>query len=209
MRFTILMASPRPKGNTATLLEYFTTELQNLGTEISRFDLYNLQINPCIACRKCQFVPNEYGCAFDDDIKDIHEDILRSNCIVLASPIYAWYCTAPMKIALDRLIYTMNKYYGETKGNSLWRNKHTTIFTSCGYPFGKAVDLFEQGIQRYCHHSKLFYAGMFAARDPGYKTDFMTEEKAEAAKQFARELHARLKNNVMSNPLRVFAEDLR
>jgi len=34
------------------------------------------------------------------------------DLLVLASPIYSWYCSPPMKAVLDRLVYGMNKYYG-------------------------------------------------------------------------------------------------
>lgn len=37
-------------------------------------------------------------------------------------------------------------------------------------------------------HSQLQYLGMLAERDPGYKSSFMTDEKAEHARRFAREI---------------------
>ncbi len=39
-------------------------------------------------------------------------DKVRATLIVLATPIYSWYCTPPMKALLDRLVYGMDKYYG-------------------------------------------------------------------------------------------------
>ena len=53
-------------------------------------------------------------------------------CVLLASPIYLWSCTAPMKAALDRCIYALCKYYGDEKGPSLWEGK-----TVAGLPVGK------------------------------------------------------------------------
>lgn len=45
-------------------------------------------------------------------MEEIFNCILSSDLIILASPIYSWYCTPPMKAALDRLVYGMNKFYG-------------------------------------------------------------------------------------------------
>ena len=35
--------------------------------------------------------------------------VLACDLLVLATPIYSWFCTPPMKTALDRLVYGMNK----------------------------------------------------------------------------------------------------
>jgi hypothetical protein len=43
-------------------------------------------------------------------------------------------------------------------------------------------------VKRYCRHSQLKYAGILAERDLGYNTAFMSEEKAEHARAFARRL---------------------
>lgn len=43
------------------------------------------------------------------------EKVLASDLIVLATPIYSWYCTPPMKAIMDRLVYGLCKYYGDEK----------------------------------------------------------------------------------------------
>lgn len=106
----------------------------------------------------------------------IFDSVLDADRIVLTTPIYCWFCTAPMKAALDRLMYGMNKYYGEEKGPSIWVGKHVSIVTTCGYKPEKGADVFEEGIKRYCKHSSLIYDGMYAKRDLGYKSTFMDKE---------------------------------
>ena len=103
---------------------------------------------------------------------------MSSDCIILATPIYSWYCTPPMKALLDRMVYGMNMYYGEGKGPSLWAGKKMAIVTTCGYKPEKGADLFEEGIRRYCRHSQLQYMGMLAERHLGYQSAFMDETKA-------------------------------
>jgi len=108
--------------------------------------------------------------------------------MVLATPIYSWYCTPPMKAALDRLVYGMNKFYGKEKGTSIWEGKNCVIITTCGYTPAKGADLFEEGIKRYCKHSRLNYIGMLAERDLGYDKVFIDKEKIRCAAAFAQEV---------------------
>src|SRR5690554_1616684 len=102
MKFCILMGSPNLKGNTAELLKPFLEELENHNADISYIALAEKNILPCKGCYACQDVSNEYGCILNDDVQEIMEDIISSEYIVLATPIYSWYCTAPMKALLDR-----------------------------------------------------------------------------------------------------------
>ena len=185
MKFSILMGSPRKNGNTQALLAPFIDELKALGHEMDLYWLIDMDIKDCVACRTCQRDWSVFGCKFNDDMQQIFDSVIASDSIVLASPIYSWYCTAPMKAALDRLVYGMNKYYGEEKGPSIWAGKHLSIITTCGYRPDKGADLFEEGIKRYCKHSALIYDGMLAERDLGYKTVFMNDEKVRHAKEFA------------------------
>ncbi len=85
-------------------------------------------------------------------------------------------------------MYGMNKYYGDEKGPSLWNGKKLAIITTCGYKPGEGADLFEEGIKRYCKHSQLKYIGMLAERDFGYKSTFITNDKIEHSRLFARKL---------------------
>lgn len=190
MKCSILMGSPRKNGNTHALLVPFLEELQAGGHETDLFWLYDMDIHGCTACRTCQKDWTIFGCRIQDDMQQIFDSIYQADLLVLATPIYSWYCTAPMKAALDRLVYGMNKYYGDEKGPSIWAGKQVAILTTCGYRPEKGADVFEDGIKRYCKHSALRYVGMLAERDLGYKSTFMDEEKAQHSRDFARQLMA-------------------
>lgn len=188
MRFCILMGSPRKNGNTAALLEPFIKTLEKNKVDYDYIWLYDKKIKPCIACRACQEDWTIFGCPFADDVQEIFGKIFLADMIVLATPIYSWYCTAPMKALLDRLVYGMNKYYGEEIGPSLWAGKFLSIVSTCGYSVESGTDIFEEGIRRYCKHSKLKYLSMLAKRHASYKKAFMDEEKVNAAEKFAQQL---------------------
>lgn len=188
MKYCILMGSPRKNGNTIKLLTPFIEELKLQNVQYDLIWLYEKHLEPCIACRRCQKDWTVFGCRYNDDVQEIFDNILRSDVIILATPIYSWYCTPPMKSLLDRLVYGMNKYYGDEKGPSLWSGKKLAVITTCGYRPEKGADLFEEGIKRYCKHSELSYIGMLSERNLGYNTDFMSNDKTEHAREFAREL---------------------
>ena len=64
----------------------------------------------------------------------IFDSVQTSEVLILASPIYSWYCTPPMKAVMDRLIYAPNKYYGpEGRQPALWKLKQVAAIASCGY----------------------------------------------------------------------------
>ena len=187
-KITILMGSPKKNGNTNAILKPFMETLENQGSKCSLFWLYDMDIKPCTACRVCQNDQTIFGCSQKDDVQKIFDEIMASDLIVLATPVYSWYCTPPMKALLDRLVYGMNKYYGEEKGPSLWKGKDAVLITTCGYPPRSGADLLEEGVKRYCKHSQLHYRGMLVERHLGYKSEFMDDEKNARAIAFAKEV---------------------
>ena len=192
MDILILMGSPRKDGNTAALLRPFMEELSALGHACTLIRLYDKALLPCTACRTCQKDHTVFGCPQPDDMGEIFDAVLRCGLVVLATPIYSWYCTPPMKAVLDRLVYGMNKYYGAEKGPALWAGKSVALIATCGYRPEAGTDLWEEGVRRYCKHSRLRYAGMLAERHLGYDTVFMDDAKAERARAFARGLAAQI-----------------
>ena len=190
MNICVLMASPRKNGNTAAILKPFLEELSLAGHSARVFSLYAMDLRPCVACRACQRDWTIFGCPQPDDAQTLFDAVLACDLLILATPIYSWYCTPPLKTVLDRFVYGMNKYYGEEKGPSLWAGKSVALLTTCGYPPEKGADLWEEGVRRYCRHSRLRYLSMLCEHDRGYKTDFMDADKEKRARAFARTLLA-------------------
>lgn len=73
-------------------------------------------IKQCIGCHACQNIGSRYGCVQDDDVGQIMDQIIRSDCVVYATPIYTWYCT-PANESLIRPWVRSNKFYGTAKGS--------------------------------------------------------------------------------------------
>ncbi|CDZ75188.1 flavin reductase [Peptoniphilus sp. ING2-D1G] len=195
MNILILKGSPRKKGNTNSIVEIFKSEMEKSENKVVDIHLYDMNLKGCVACKECQQFNDKFGCPIKDDMQKIFDLTLKADLIILATPIYSWYCTAPMKAVLDRLVYGMNKYYGQYKNLSLWQGKNLAIITTFGYGINKGPDLFEEGIKRYCKHSKLNYRGMLGQRHLGYNTKFMDDDKIDKTIEFAKILMDKTTSN--------------
>ncbi len=195
MKILVFMGSPRKEGCTATLTKPFIEELGNHGAEVKAIYLYDKKIAPCLSCYECQDIPDEYGCTIHDDMYAITNEILAADCIILSTPIYIWYCTAPMKAMLDRL-YGLHKYYGEQYKGSLLKGKKCGIIATCGYDLEYGISPFEDGMERFSKHFQMEYIGKAAVqRYAGNGPEqFETEESKKVAVDFAKEvLHCCMK----------------
>ena len=148
-------------------------------------------VNPCLGCYACQNVADNYGCVQKDDMWDIVREIIAADCIVLATPIYSWYCPAKLKAVLDRH-YGLNKFYGSAEG-SLWAGKKVAIIATHGYEGDYATSPFETGMQRLCEHSGLGYIGMYSVRDEDNIASFQTEAAVKGVREFADKVLKALK----------------
>ena len=185
---SVFRGSPRPHGNTNAITDVAVSAFREAGLEVREFNLYRMDVRPCLACRQCQQDWTAVTCAQQDDFAQLAAAVMDSDLLLLATPIYSWYCTPPMKAMLDRMVYAFNMYYGEQRGPSLWEGKAVSLITTCGYRPEKGADLLEEGIRRYCRHSKLRYLGMLCERHLGYQTVFMDDDKRTRACRYAEQL---------------------
>lgn len=188
MKCYILMGSPRKNGNTAALLEPFIDEMEKNGVNCDTDWLYDMKISGCVACLNCQHDMTKTNCAIDDDMQTVYKKALESDIIIFATPIYAWYCTAPMKAMMDRLIYACNKTYLGQKGPLLLEGKKFASITSSGYRPEKGNSVWHQGLVNYTKHAGLNYIGVEGEKDYGYDCHFMNDDRAEHMRRFAREI---------------------
>ena len=186
MKICIINGSPNRDGDTAEVLKPFRTRLKELGAEVDDIFLADCQVAPCRGCFSCQFVQGEYGCVQKDDAKEIFRRIGSAGILVLATPIYTWYCTAQMKALLDRT-YGLNKYYRTASGQII-PELSVALLTTHGYEADDANGPLEYGIKRLCEHSHWNYLGLYSVRDIDGIPDMQTPEAVEGAIRFAEKL---------------------
>lgn len=109
--------------------------------------------------------------------------------IVLATPVYAFFCTAPMKALLDRAIYAGNKNYGRTKGAALLNGKRVASIVTCGYRPDRGPTSGRRACAAGASTGRAEYLGMFCRRDLGKSVPFMDEEKESGVRDFAQAIY--------------------
>lgn len=104
MNVTILNGSPR-KGNTSKALSFFQDALKDTLYSVERFDLYEYSIKACRNCDCC--LSGGTGCIHHDDSNEILSKVIKSDVIVLGTPVYYWGISAQMKLLIDKF-YSVN-----------------------------------------------------------------------------------------------------
>jgi len=99
MKIVGIMGSPRKHGNTEILLDIGLKEARNEGATVSKICLREKSISPCIGCLKC----TQTGiCTIKDDMQEIYREMLDSDGIIWASPVYFWSVSSQTKVVIDR-----------------------------------------------------------------------------------------------------------
>ena len=157
MQITTLLGSARKKGNTATVLGWVEEEFNSLGHEVERIYLNNKSINGCLGCAKCRENPDEIACVQKDDAIDIMEQMISSDVVLYASPIYFWEFSAQIKALIDRGYALVTNYH---------KPGHTSLMK------GKRIGLLITGADAYENNAE----GMFVAFDR--IVDFLMAKKS-------------------------------
>ena len=82
MKTLIFNGSPRKNGDTSSLIEKITGEING---EYRIVEAYRCNISPCVDCRYCW---ENSGCAIDDEMQEIYGYIQECDNILIASPVY-------------------------------------------------------------------------------------------------------------------------
>lgn len=99
MKITVLMASPNPNGSTAILAEEFRRGAEESGHACSVLQVSRMNIHPCLGCVRCGY---EGPCVQKDDMETVRRELLESDMVVFASPLYYYGMSAQLKTVIDR-----------------------------------------------------------------------------------------------------------
>ena len=146
MQITTLLGSAKKKGNTATVLGWVEEELKALGHDVERIYLNNRSIKGCLGCAKCRENPAEIACVQKDDAIEIMEQMIASDVVLFASPIYFWGFSAQIKTLIDRGYALVTNYH---------KPGHTSLME------GRRIGLLVTGADAYEDNAE----GMFTAFD--------------------------------------------
>jgi len=101
-KILILNGATRINGNTDLILKNMIKSSTNTAVEINQIKLRKKQIADCIGCFHCH---DNDTCSIKDDMKEIGDEINKSDLLIFASPVYWWGVTGIMKSFIDRLYF--------------------------------------------------------------------------------------------------------
>jgi len=147
MKVVGFVGSPRKKGNTFAMVSEVLRGAREAGAETNIYVLNSLNIHGCQACYKCQ--TPEGSCVQKDDMKQLYDEIISADGVVIGSPVYMVQVTGQTKTFIDRLFALL--YFKDGKpgvfGNKIKGKKAVTVYSQ-GQPdtnlFAASFDLHEQ-----------------------------------------------------------------
>lgn len=174
MRILVLNGSPRPKGNTAAMVEAFTRGAEEAGNQVDVFSVGHMKIAGCLGCEYCHTEGNG-ACIQDDDMQKIYPYFEQADMIVLASPIYYLGFSGQLQCAVTR-----------TYNIGIPKNlKKAALILSSGADdvYDGAVYAYNYGFIEYMNLQNL---GVYTA----YGSQNKSKEKIEELYQFGKSLTA-------------------
>ncbi len=137
MNILIFNGSPRKQGNTELLLEQVEAGITQRGLKCERFNLAEMNIQPCTGCGSCE---SDGQCVIKDDMIFLYGKLAQAQRIIIGSPIYFYGLTAQAKAFIDRLQALWSRKYllGQIKPErDLLRGYFVSVAATAG---GKIFD---------------------------------------------------------------------
>ena len=141
MKITIFNGSPRAeKGNTHFMVKAFIEGAEKAGAVTNNIFLSKKKINPCMGCFTC-WLKTPGICVFKDDMPALLSEVLTSDIIVFAFPLYVDNVSGQMKIFMDRLMTLADpRITKDENGESRHQKRYdqpspgVVVISNCGFP---------------------------------------------------------------------------
>lgn len=133
MNIVIINGSPRKDGNTVKMCRAFADGAisQKHDATVEIVNLYDFDFKGCKSCFACKLKDAEtYGkCVVKDSLSPVLEKALKSDILVLASPIYLMDVSGMYKSFLERLIFPVASYEVGYKSLATNKMQTATVYT--------------------------------------------------------------------------------
>jgi len=101
MKVLGINCSPRKKGNTEQLIREVFKSLETNGIKTELFQLGGKKVNGCIACLKCREAKDGRCHQQNDVINQCIDKIIKSDAIIIGSPVYFADLSSQAKALID------------------------------------------------------------------------------------------------------------
>jgi len=147
MKVMTILGSPRKNGNTAKALGWVEEHLRSKGHHVVRVNIADCDLKGCRECYTCQEPHDELNCPTDDDAKAVFEQMIASDIVVFASPLFCWDFPAQMKPLIDRH-FCLATGFGTPQHRSLIEGKRVALLVTAGGPVEDNADLIVEVFNR-------------------------------------------------------------
>ena len=101
MKIVVLNGSPRPKGNTAALIDAFKAGAESAGHQVTVLPVGTMNIGGCKGCEYCH-TKGGGTCIQKDDMAEVYPALAESDVLLLASPVYYHGLTGQLQSVVSR-----------------------------------------------------------------------------------------------------------
>ncbi len=164
MKILSINGSPhKNKGNTYIIVKEFLDGATKEGAEVEEIFLQDKNIGYCLGCYMC-WSKSPRICVQKDDMQEILTKVLKSELLVLSSPVYIDGVSAQTKTFIDRLIPVLDAYFTILNGHCRHRlavSKMPALFfiSSAGFMELDNFDPVIESIKRACMNLYIEYKG--------------------------------------------------
>lgn len=126
-----LLGSPRPKGNTAKLMNEAVRGIRDAGREVEVVAVPQLKFSPCKEILYCQ---DHAACGMNDDVTPFFEKFRDIDGLIVATPVMTMGIPGALKSFMDRFqVFFMAKYFRKEPLVAPDKKKHRkTLLLSIG-----------------------------------------------------------------------------
>jgi len=188
MRVLALQGSPRKKGNTDAVLTAVLDELKSKKAQVKKMHIASMNVSGCSECFTCQKSKKKPGCAVKDDMQKIYREMLKSDLVMFATPVFCWGMSAQLKASVDRC-FAMCKFDEQMNYESLFEGKKTALVVTAGGPKEDGADAVVDWYKRFCKFMRTGKPNMLVCASVETPSKIAEDKRLiSRAKQFARKL---------------------
>jgi len=133
LKIVAILGSPRPKGNSTTIVDKFLESARKYGAKTTAYNLSSMVYRGCVACRECKTKSDK--CVLRDDLTQALHDVAEADIVVMASPVYFGDVTGQFKCFMDRTYsYLVPDFLTNPEPSRLPAGKKLLVILTQGFP---------------------------------------------------------------------------
>jgi multimeric flavodoxin WrbA/putative sterol carrier protein len=197
MKILTVNSSPRTGVNSSTelLLNHLVQGMREAGAEVCSVNLRKKTIRQCLGCFVCLTKTIGHCVQMDDMTNELLPELMVSDLVVYATPLYCHTMNATMSIFRERMLPLSQPFIEKRNGKTAFLMRHKLApavwLSVCGFPEESEFDALSDFLNSTCHPDTPIIAEIYrtsseALRQPVFKKTL--NDILEATRQAGHEL---------------------